>query len=1853
MAQEPGWLDIAYNSTFGVPQQILWRLYRILEDENISLFDEAGLMDKSLIPLLGAMDDDRHDVMPDYMAKQLGFADNAGGHIGAAILTDPLTFMSGGLTALGKAGKAANNASKLTAASPVIGRASAKSGKTFSKYVEDLQPGELLAHLDEAIKLAPNAKAAKQLTKHANRLRKTLPGAVEMSKGKPLTIKKLFKHQSDRQIALGLVPFGIGKWGKRAVGPGYSSWLKYIADATRGRAGFTKQALQTDVGKASHMFVRQKLLDIPGVRSTLSEVSAPFRQFVGGLKVGGEVLADVKAANVARTDIERHKLSRLYASQATDIVQDLHKSFETHGPSVINTTGKKGKASLIALKYDDLIKEGKTHEEAFLGALQSYGIRTKGESAASIWGRLTGQGPGLEKFPAWGAGSSKGIKQIDGNLAKAVAEHAEASAFLRSGITDVPGSTALGDMAAALRGDREKLSLIGQGISEAAFATGKMLRAKQTELFKTGSKMTFGRELQDQLKANVTRDDNWRDMLADGIYTRLNELAKGSSTFDIEDHGPILRFLMQLDFLPDEVATTFKAFESDPSQLSLLKGAVAGNERIRASMMVLQEQLKNGGIRNNHTQAALTDALGDNFDLLDVSLHGTAEGDFLLGHWSRVLQDQYHNVEVPTPLQETLLSRTHNGHVITGRVETGQTGELTNSLGDLAGRRAGTLTDTELDDAIDLIRQQSTRKLTNEEVYAAAAKLPAIREFAKRNKLSVDETTELLRTRRTTVDRKVDAEHLWGTERKNWTAKTVEQQLEGFGLELAVLPTGEFVFASTRGLALSTLKRQGLKGAGSKKYTTFREAMQDARSFLDGNPNYRKRHGPKARVDTARLKVDPDEIAGLRAILNDIPDAPQLFRTPTLFDEAVMPEALLKDFERISELRRRRDLPVSNTTSEKHIAIKTEKRLKEAAAPSTPDELRVMFHGAGVTIPEEQLTDVAVDYARGKFLMQELQEAHARAEKSGMPLDVSHLLPDIERHLVSASMKTKQLVLDALGPEYTELFEKAQELTSLSWKAAKESGTWLPGSPIGYVARFLTGEQQQRMQALIGDIHKEDAGLLMRLGVKQAQKHERRLDEFTLDDLNQLSIEIADIAKRQSSPELKALHKRLDGIMEEAGVGIKGFKNMRWAYTGKAFSDDPWLGIIQRLGNAQNDGTLTGYFDELFKLGTGKNGDSMMLGGKVIGVIDDTTMLDKIPSTSTGQVRTLLRDKEKGRVKSLGLREPEEVSPWSLVIETAEGEIKIVENSAISSTGFAFLKLGNVAKAEALGKRPSLGQSFSDAMLRSDVYESVREKPWQLRQEMEAMIDHNVIFGSSNMLRGVVKSAADIHRVVPAALRTFDNLNYVVKSWQTIFRLPFATANMSSGVFQASLAGVTPKNILLAYKDTVRGMRGNQDFARKSELLDDLVGSSVDLKSNGFVSFWKGDQSRLIKFAEAHSNPEFVNNWHKTHGTSFDTMEDLVLHFPGGREESLIDILRQAGEMQLFSTHAGSLARGSRTASEQILRTKLNASTGGVTASLKAGKVGEAAKKVPGRLGARARNLAEESEVTNRMMTVFGLVREGHTVRRAIEITKQAHVPYEKLTHFEKSWVKRFSVFYTFPRHYMPWAWTKFMEDPKKLARISHFIREEQLVDTAEGRPNLVIGDYRFDLGRLNANVEAAALIAGFLDRVAMPAGELLPGVDPNYTRKLNRSFSDAGLLNLGGIAAPFIGSNIFTEGARSEVRPSNTWEEAINMIWPIKAAMQVMGKIPGRDEYNPQLTYTPMEKLLSDPAYGVGLRKVKPAHEMQLVRSMYQKELRKLQNLMAGTKDPEKQERYGRHIESLSDAMMSAMESREKRVFK
>ena len=1914
--QQAGWVDRVFNSTISLPQQVLWRLYRAWEDEDIDIFSEKGLMDAALIPALGVFDDHKEDVMPDYMAAQtkgwVGASDKRSdtgfsSQLAAAILTDPLTYMTGGLSAIGKVGRSAQLARRSPAFKKVLRGASEKADTSINELLTDMRPQKYLEHIDEAIEEAGKGttrRAQREVT-HLTKMRRgmanALPDAEHLHQTRalkggatgpasPLDMAETIKQTNDRRIAFGLP--GLARFGaKYDISRDYSNWWQVYKDGVNkgGKLAVT----------AYHL---SRLVDVPGVNTALKNMSAPIRHAGAGWRIGRE--AQVNFPHTASLTAEEVKKYGQWLSPdgAAATALETNRAAEKLG----------GNQQLIdALKdgYEQGIKEyNLSHEDAFKRAFNSVDIGAASESGAALFGRITGRTKDNTFFPKWQAGATLGKGQIEGLVTTMMEEHAKASKLSQQGRTSiVPAATEAKITADSFEAKAGELAPAFREVAEFSFEKARSAKAAWNTVFRSGTSTLRGERAYAKFVSDVARDNDQLEQITQALYQKLNKLTQGGSTLSAGDVTKLVTKLVELDALPGEIAASFHAAKLNPSNSGRIMLSMDNFlKRQNSSIRSVESLLRHGGITDKATKDKLLAAFDDEiFPFLEFEdLEGATgveakraggEGQQTLqGAFKRLIKNQREERLIFTPHQKTLMRRVNNRHVVRGAdlpltarqevaVAKGEPAKQRRLLQKYEGRSAGTLTNDELTEALIELDTAGQRALTQDEIIAAAEEMPAIRQLLERrgNDITVPELLTALsksgRAETRLIPRQVTEEILlWDAKRASWTGDQAQAQAQQWGFDIV---QNEFVDVAGKArpgtfrfephhLNVSEMTRFQMAGvtpgmpippAGG--FRTYGEAMASLRSALKRNPDYMAEHGPGFRTVKKPLRIATKDIEDVKALLS-AEDTTILKGKGTKFDDMTLPAEARPDWERLSKLKGRRALPKDHRLHDAPIIPKKERVTTSVDAPRTSDELEIFLDKNGIKYDEGQIGSWAVNYTRGRLLIREVQNAIQRSTKAGMPVEIdTKILADLESHVQASGAIIRDIMVEHLPKEFTEMMNLSQELGAYSFEAAKRAGVWMPGSPVAYLPRFFNKAARSRIAKLIGSIQETDGSILTRLGIRQSQYFKRQWDEMSVDDLNEVYFELREaMTKEGASPALRKFHADLDHEMQKAGIGIAGLKKALPWLKEERVESDAFIALLQRFGVAQQDANLENYFNNMLAASTGKNGEALMLGGKIVGIVDDTGNVQSLPGTQY-KARSISRSspKAKNPVEVVALTQEtvkEDYVPKSLLIELPDGSTKTIENNLFQETGFGLLALGGQADDALDGtfagaavkeaqETTTLGSMFASASLRSDLHNNMVNQPLK-GHTAERLLGQQVVLGSEHNIVGLVKTAAQVHQVTPPALRSFDAINYGIKSFQTIFRLPFHIANLSSGVFQAHLAGATPKNLVASYIDTMRFLAGDQKFAARASMVTDMLDLGSETSSLGIVNLAKGNKALIQQAARLHGSGGFHDFLARKYGydklDDLDQVEDLVISLSDGTELDMREFIQTAGEMQLYGTFASSLTRGSRTVSDNIMRIKmqtLEPSMGGrITGA-------------PKRLMERMANVAESSEVINRTATALALVREGHPVGRAIEIAKEAHVPYEKLTPFEKNAFKRFSVYYTFPRHYMPWAWSRFAEDPSKLSAISHFIRDQNVLTTQEGKPNLVLGDYRVDLGRLNANLEAAGMMAAFADRLAMPAVEaVVPGVDGYDIRKLRGVYSDAGITNIGGLAGMALGNNVLRDPDRDPPDKS-IFEEATRIAWPFKIMSQLAGKSPKEgvvaaasellggtgDERSPYVEYTPLESWLTDSVFGVGTRKVREKHELMRANMAYRKILKRLQLRAAATDDPGKRARYINHIREMS----------------
>ena len=2002
---KPGFLDQVFNSTIGLPQQLIWRMIRVWEDDEIDFWSEKGILDAALIPGFGMFDSHEHDVMPDYMAEQLGMAEEGesgfGSQIGAAILTDPLTYLTGGLSALGKMGKMANKASTFPTVSASLLKGSIDAGVDASKYIDELSPKLFGQHLDEGhsgLLAAGDTVNAARLDKIRQKFIATLPGAEKQALIRnvdELTIGAAVSNTTDRKLALGLPLFSMMGL-KINVAPNHSSWWKLFKDGVNyGGRG---------LGKA---FLLKDLVNVPYVGAMLKGSVMPFRHGMFGWKHGQDARAIIPPAS--RT-LEAGEAQRLIAYASED--GGKHLSLQLEKVFDEDLVGK------IQGLYSEGIKQNMTHEQAFKAALASTGVisTTTKESGAAIWGRLSGLTKDNKDFPDWGDGFVKGRNAIAKLVGDFRANHRKATAVLDSGeVSLVPTHSAARKLDKAFELERKEANALFGSLSEGTYQLGKFFKGMTNKVFKSASSeaTNLDEAANAKLLSSTARDNDQVEVLSSAFFKKLVKISK-QGDFSLDELNKIVELRVQLAALPEEIAASFKSFEVNSSDPTAVLGALKNYlDRHRSSLSAVEKLLKHGGIKNKEAQKRLLALFSDEvFPFIETTgrsaspFRAAEEAVNIVAQTRRAAEPKVTTVIDYTPQEGKRLQLNHNAHVVGGEVKVvravgqrlapaemgvmperleryrskidyhpkGETnpqarirrdpkdgelyfqgggnvrvtpesvkaeiinekkaivyrearikaqlaeldkigqktwdesaghytqqrqffgsdarprsfedakaffekslrrgdgwseeagewltdleamagefaqakkaatlappsGKAPNLLGDLAGRQVGTLTDAEVDSLLVKLNERGSRSLTDIEILKRAEDMTLLKQFAKRNKLTIPESVALLRkkskARKTQVVKRPVREpavKLWDKARTRWSTEQANSSLANFGLRAEL--------DEATGM-LNILSKSGQKVV-KRSYRTYNEVMRATHNFLKRDPAWMKQHGPGLIDAQKRLAIPVSEVAGLRkAMLGD--DLAVLSGKTKTFDADMLSEQLLSDFSRLSGLAKRRQLPPTHALFESPIIGKSRKVRTEVRGVGTIEDIRVGKKGHEIPISETMSA-----YATSRVLLKELADGYERAQRHGVPFQLdAAVLADLEANMVRSGAIINDLMAAHLPKEMEEAFDIAQLFSSYNFQAARRSGTWLPGSPVAYLPRYLDKTSRTRTAKLIGELDAEDGAILTRLGIKQRQYFKRTFDNLTVDDLEDIQDELRVIVRdKTASPIVRKIHKELDEELVASGLSYQGVKGKYPATVKGRLSRDPFLSLIQRLGVANQHDNLADYFNSVVK-GTGEAaGESLMVGGKVVGVVDDTGKTHRLAVPTSRTKRSRVKDAQGEVSETLTVSRETDALPYSpkhILIETADGKIHEIPNAAMDETGFGLLRLHDGVDdiGRAAGAEGDIGNAFAHASMRSDLHNSITQN---ILTDIQAsdLLGQQVVFGSRNHLISTIKAGAEIHKIAPQAVRTFDSINYMIKSFQTIFRIPFHIANLASGVFQASLAGASPKNLLAGYSDTIRLLFGRQHFARQSSKFADLLDVGGETASLGIWNLMKGDKALIQQAVRLQGGGKFskhvASKYQKAHGGSLDAIEHLVIKHADGSQTDLVEFLQVAGEMQLYGTFASSLSRGSSTIADNLMRIKLEAID---PTSVGFGK----------KMFRKWQNRAETSEIINRTATALALIREGHPMKRAIEITRQAHVPYEKLTKFERNVLKRVSVYYTFPRHYMPWATARFAEDPIKLSRLEHLIRDQTVLTSQEGSVTAVAGDYRINIGRLNANIEAAGMLAAFADRLVMPGLELVTGNSRMDRRFLRNAYSASGLTSVGGLAS-FVADDLIPQGERTSFGSKNMFDEAVDIIWPIKAFAQMIGYRPSKEESSPYVNYTNLESMLTDAAFGPGMRKVRDHNELRQMSYRYKSFISSLKLKIAATDDEGTRRRYMESMIELTEgykqlASESAQKERE-----
>ena len=1846
MAQEATNWDRFFNSTISLPQQFVWRVQRAMQEDDIDLFSEKGILDASLIPILGMLDDHKNDVMPDYM-----FGDNLGNQIGGSILYDPLTYMSGGLSALGKLAQLSNKVRTVPMISRKMTKAFGKSGKAGKEA--DVPLGKMtLGQMDEmaakALKKENRGQSTWRQRRELKAFRKELGKQGDAMYGE--TLEGILKHEGDRQLAW-RVPILWRAGAKINVAPEHQNWFRFWGDQKNSLSTFVKAKttahlapLTGAVGKLP--FAREavsrfgnafKFLNAPGHINSLS------RAWGRGWAVGGD------AAYAPKLQLNDAQLSEQSAFLSTEnsLLQERikefgAKTFNKMYAKLIKAENVKNKTKGAAMdpmrafvrtfggKKPGSYRNAPKNKEQYEHLAKRLFGKMVGESDVTQWGDET-----LELFDnTFKSGRQNAIdnvaqltddyitktedawKSLYGNLAHS--KRTKAGEALVAHVKESPRWNAT-----------QKLEKWEAKLESARASKGKGKHAKVAEARKQVSKY----------RKEADSFDWWGGRFGDSVKDFAFKAGKKTATIQGK--------MWHADTGLRDLINAEKVLRQHENM---------GADQARAIGELLYKSMKVAAKQEGMKPEPYLKFMGNLFE-------GVIHPDEVIETFRRTTMTAEDRLRALDSVNRFLNKHMSALEAMGGMA---QKGSLTrNSLGRLQRNLESTLATavpkSDEDYLVRLIKESSddaaenVKRVLPDEMLKGKhsdANMHYINHGGVRGELGVLDKAELEKARQAVIAK--------GT--RAWTGKEYRQWIKN-------TPKGKYIAKFKKRFKLSD--------------EDLAKAVALPTDGIWTGPNQIRKINGKS--------IDGDALKRLKKYLTNDEKAIVL-KQKTRFKPEYLEEAsklegkdYMKDLERMDAhagLRGTGAVP-NNGFKPSFDAPKQQPIPGEWAPPRGQEHTG----RAAETVRAADNADVgpwADSYARSKVLQNELAlwvEKNAKAiNDPTTPLAVpTELFDDLMREVERTSDQLWNLVRNGhtkggAGQEFMDLIRNYQ---GAILHQSLKSGLIRPGAPLGYIGRFLKGQERKALDDLMARADVRD--VMDRLGIKLPSHFGRNIkaDEMVVEELNDMYRTL----NKSHTPEAKGIAAEIEEILTH-GTGDKEFL--------KHWEEDPILRTVTRLSHASQNDTIEKFFDAAMdssELISGKDiGQALAISGKVIGQFDDTGN-KHIFKRRTIQVLKDKPTKRKGRGRASAEDIVSDISPGvpqraefetrrvggidSSIEQTMKGVIIEIEQGgkkrqiAVSNdqlkNGMGILSLG-----EANEYTKTTANAFVSAINRADLDKTFIRGQFRA-EDLDELMGKHVVFGNESTVAGTVNMTRNLLDVTPKALRTLDTMNYAIKSWQTVFRVPFHIANMASGTMQAMMAGASPMDVMAGYyhagrmlfKADTKWHRLHDRSISGLEMEGITPKEGLRLGRGEFVaaarrigSGWLGDV-----------DPKTIKDY------GLDQVDDFLVPIAGGGSVSAGELLRLAATEGLYGTYAAAGMRGSQTISDTLLRVKADALDPEIVkaqghpnfAKLITAKRA-ALNVLSGRPGEFGRALTEASEVWNRTGTVMALVRAGNSPRRAVQMAKMAHVPYEQVTSFEKNFLKRGIMYYTFPRHYVPFAWGKFMEDPKKLSTITNTIRQSTTLETEsgdvgftqfEGKPILKVGDYRIDVGRLNSNIEAALMFNSFLDNIAMPVARMIPGVgeavDPRWVA---RQTTDMGLLSTGGLGS-IIGAERQLLGSyptRPDVNEAWT-DKLLKATWPIKMMAQGLGKLPGKfgmPASSPYVQKTAMEKALTHSDLALPLRKVRQANEVQMARINYQKLQASLKARFISAKldgDKREMELISENLQEVAEALKSLVE--------
>jgi len=767
-----------------------------------------------------------------------------------------------------------------------------------------------------------------------------------------------------------------------------------------------------------------------------------------------------------------------------------------------------------------------------------------------------------------------------------------------------------------------------------------------------------------------------------------------------------------------------------------------------------------------------------------------------------------------------------------------------------------------------------------------------------------------------------------------------------------------------------------------------------------------------------------------------------------------------------------------------------------------------------------ELGELALLRARILSKSADLQEQARRGIEAGLSWSNEKSIVDISELrglMMQASHAVEEIALAGMGDTGRIVFREARRIQREILQAGIEAGTIRASSPLAYLPRVFDVDKSKAIRTILRNVPDE---VLNNVSPTFASTVRRHQDALTLDELEQFSAGL-----RRIDPERA---KKIDALLEAEGI------------TQRRYTADPLEALFTRWAQAVKSDTTAEFIGNVLRKGVSEEGLRPVVGGQVVGVITETGReVYNVP------VKKLKAEAGEGPT-TISTQIAEEIDDVrGLIIRDQETGKDIFLNTQDLHDDYQMMVLGTGDSVE---------HAFANAQGSGTLLDNVFKSGGDVTADrVLAMQGRRVMVGNPSGTVGLAAALEKQADMGPQWIRSYDKIHGVLRKMQTVYRLPFHIANLSSSVFQSMASGVSAGDALGGAMDAARLLARQEEFIHRYDRTVRLMGRGQGIKM-------------LASMRRAGAK---------------GTGGEKVMIQLGDREIEMRSLLNMMVERNLFSSFVSEALRGSNSVTGGLAELKEIAEQGGT--------FWERSIRGVKQLDQRAAAIAESSEVFARISGVMGALRSGFSPQDAIEMTKRAMVDYSRVTPFERTWLKRAFSYYTFPRHYIPFAWKRFAEDPAAASRLMHGVRGglgNGLLVNEGGNVELKFDDWRLNVQRMDANLDALMALPAIADFLLYDPTEI--------SGEVRGTPSLPAFLQFGTLAQPIM--NKF-DGDK-EIGEQGFVGDMLDTVPAWRFGLRLLG-----EKGNPEIDYTPLENSL-DAIFPV--RKVRERHEQRLLVARY-----------------------------------------------